>query len=448
MNVSTAIALRAQGLTVHYGARPALCDFTLLATAGELLALAGPNGSGKTTFLRAVLGLVPPTMGRIDIFGRDAARLTFRDRARRVAWLPQEESPQDNVSLLDYVLFGRYAHVPPFTGEDSEDYRRARNAIIEVGLWDRRDSGILELSGGERQRVLLARAIAQDTPILLLDEPTAHLDIGHQLELLDRIRRLCHDQQRTVVAAMHDLNLAARFADRVAVLSRGRLVEEGRPSDVLSEGLLREVWGIQAELRWDPRTQLPFLIPVLAPLSERGLRHHSIRPGPVHVVGGGGAAAPILRRLVEEGFRVTAGVLPLFDTDSETAAELGVPVATEVPFAPIGEEARGQNRKLLDGAAAIVVAPFAVGPANLTNLEDLIPYVVTRPTFLLAPTPWRERDFVKGRASGIASELQSRGARPLTEISILVDELHRALGRAAPLPPADGVRPEPATADG
>lgn len=426
-------ALRLHGVSVRFGERTALHDLTLEVRAGEFAALTGPNGSGKTTLLRTALGLVRPDQGTVEIAGAGADRMRARERARRVAWVPQEEVPRDNIPVLDYVLFGRYAHLPPFTGESGSDRRRAREALADVELADRAASGVLELSGGERQRVLLARALVQDAPLLLLDEPTAHLDIGHELDLLARVRRLVTERGGAVLAAMHDLNLAARYADRVLVLHHGRLVDDGRPAEVLSEPLLREVWGVDAELRRDPHTGAPYLLPRL-PLSVTP-RVPPVPRGGVHVVGGGGAAGPMLSALVEEGYRVTAGVLHLLDSDAQRAEELGLVFAAEVPFAPIGEDARRENRRLLSEAQAVVITPFAVGPSNLANLTDLLPFVAGRPTFLLGGGSFASRDFTGGVATAAWTALERAGARPVAATSELLRQLAEALAAA---PPATG----------
>lgn len=426
---SPAPLLEVDGVSVRYGERTAVQSVSFAIGPGELVAITGPNGAGKTTLLRALLGLVPVAEGRVEIQGTRLGALSYRERAQRMAWLPQDEQPQDNVPLVDYVLFGRYAHIPPLYSEDSTDFLRAENALRSVDLWDRRDSGIWEVSGGERQRVLLARALTQDAPILLLDEPTAHLDMAHQLELLERMAEWRQRGGRCVVAAMHDLNLAARYADRVIVFSRGRLVEDGRPADVLTTELLRSVWGIDAELRRDGRTGLPYLIPTLPSYVGGPSKGTPVRlPGPVHVVGGGGAAAPYLLSLVEEGFRVTAGTLPLFDTDTETARNLGLSIAVDVPFAPLGDEARAENRRLLEAARAIIVAPFAVGAANLANWEDLLPFVPQRPTYLLGGSDLDKRDFTGGRAHEVRLQLLAAGARDATTWEELLGHLRRELG--------------------
>jgi iron complex transport system ATP-binding protein len=415
--------LQTTALTVRYGDRVGIQNVSISIHPGELVALVGPNGAGKTTFVRALLGLVPPAEGEILVQGTPLPELSFRERARRMAWLPQEEQPQENVPILDYVLFGRYSHVPPFYSESSADFARAEEALRSVALWDRRDSGIWEVSGGERQRVLLARALAQDAPILLLDEPTSHLDIAHQLELLERLQRWRRGAGRAVVTAIHDLNLATRYADRVVVFSRGRLTEDGRADEVLSAALLRSVWGIDAEIRRDVHTGLPYIVPTLPVHLELPPEPAGRWLGPVHVVGGGGAGSPSLRALVEEGFQVTTGVLPLLDTDTQTAEELGIPMAVEAPFSPIGEEARQQNRRLLDAARAIVIAPFAVGPANQVNLEDVVPFADRCPIYFLDGASLDRRDFTGGEALIVRDRLLSAGAHEVATLPELTEQL-------------------------
>jgi iron complex transport system ATP-binding protein len=421
--------LSATGVTVRFRETTALSHVSLDAHPGEVVALAGPNGSGKTTFIRAALGIVPMAEGTISVDGVPVGSLPLDARARALAWMPQEEPLGDNVPILDYVQYGRYAQSPRFAPERASDRAAASRILAELGFSGRESSGVHELSGGERQRLRLGRVLAQDAPVLLLDEPTSHLDMGYQLELLDRVRRLARSGGRTIVAAMHDLNLAARFADRIVVLHRGRRVADGPPTTVLSPALLRDVWGVVADLRRDARSGLPYLIPRLPPMevtptpAAQGLR--------VHVIGGGGSAASILRALVEEGLRVTLGAVPLFDTDTQTAEELGVPAATEMPFAPLGPEVREHHRQLMAEADAIVVAPFPVGPGNLANLEDLDAARGRTRVLLVEPPTGAPRDFTGGAG---ARELAA--LRTTAEVVDGIPALLRAL--ASPTGPAYG----------
>jgi iron complex transport system ATP-binding protein len=433
---SEILPVRLRGVSVRYDHRVALHEVDLTVSPGEFVVLAGPNGSGKTTLLRVILGFLPVAEGVAELFGSRLDDLAVRERARLVAWVPQDEAVRDDPSVAEYVRYGRYPYRGRFETESAEDLRQVRGALEELDLADRAHDGLLSLSGGERQRAVLARALAQATPLLLLDEPTSHLDIGHQLDILERVRLLSRRRGTAVLAALHDLNLAARFADRVVILSRGRKYDDGPPRDVLSEELLARVWGVSADLRRDPRSGVPYLLPhhrLVEPAAVRSAPGF----GPVHVVGGGGAAAPILRWLVDRGYRATTGALHLLDTDAETAQLLGLPMAVELPFAPLGEEVRAAHRVLLGHAQAIVVAPFAIGPSNLANLTDLEPYAGQVPVYLFNPTPIESRDFASGEGRRGWEKLRSGGAQELGSWAALEAALHGLeAGRRLPSRPS------------
>jgi iron complex transport system ATP-binding protein len=425
-------ALRLSGLSVAYGSRSALQAVDLDVPRGQFLALTGPNGSGKSTLIRAALGLLRPSQGSVELFGTDVQSLSVRERAHRVAWVPQAESLREDVPLARYVLYGRYALHGTFGRETAADRQKVASILEGVGLADRGNDGVLSLSGGERQRAVLARALSQGSPLVLLDEPTTHLDIGHQLDLLARVRSLVREQGLTVVAALHDLNLAARFAERIVVLSHGRLVADGAPQTVLSSELLARVWGVDAELRRDVASGLPYLLPRLAPR----LPALSPRSGKVHVVAGGGSGASLLRALSEEGFDLSAGVLPLFDTDAATAQELGIPAAVELPFAPIGPEALARLDRLLAEAQAVAVAAFPVGPANLANLERLRTVVGRKPIVLLAQPGGVLWDYTGGAAAELRLRLLDGGAVEVDGVRAAVGWLAERLRRRGPVPSA------------
>jgi len=237
--------LAVQGLDVTLAGRTVLADVSLALPAGHLVALVGPNGAGKTTLLRAVAGLVPST-GAVHIRGDALSALPLRERAKRFAYLPQGHVVHWPLPARDIVALGRFPHglTDParMTSRDVEAVSRAMQAADVVEFVDRR---VTELSGGERSRVALARVLAVEAPVLLADEPVASLDPRHQIDVM-RTLRTAADGGALVVVVTHDLGLAARFADRVLVLSAGRLVAQGAPSDALSEQVLRDVFRISA----------------------------------------------------------------------------------------------------------------------------------------------------------------------------------------------------------
>jgi len=237
--------LTAQGLNVELAGRIVLQDVSLSLSPGHLVALVGPNGAGKTTLLRALAGLVPST-GAIHVGGDALASLTLRERARRFAYLPQGHIVHWPLPARDIVALGRYPHgaTDParLTPDDTEAVLRAMQTADVVEFSDRR---VTELSGGERSRVALARVLAVEAPVILADEPTSSLDPRHQIDVMKTLRTAA-DQGTLVMVVTHDLGLAARFADTVLVLSEGRLVSQGGPTEALSEQVMSDVFRISA----------------------------------------------------------------------------------------------------------------------------------------------------------------------------------------------------------
>jgi iron complex transport system ATP-binding protein len=235
-------AIELRNVTVALGGRPVVEDVDGAVAEGEWLALIGPNGAGKTTLLRAIAGLVP-FAGSIRIDGRETADLPRKELAQLLAVVPQEPSTPPWMTVGEYVLLGRTPHLGPFAKEGKRDREAAARAIARLDLLGYGDRRLGTLSGGEKQRVVVARALAQDARIVLLDEPTAALDIGHQQQALDLLDMLRAESGLTLVSAMHDLTLAAQYADRMVLLDRGRVAADGPPRDVLTEEAIARHYG-------------------------------------------------------------------------------------------------------------------------------------------------------------------------------------------------------------
>ena len=216
----------------------AVSGASLYVEKGEFVSLIGPNGSGKTTLLRLLSGVIRPSKGRVEIFGRDARRMPRREIARVVAVVPQETTSVFPFTVEEIVLMGRFPHLGPYGFEGQRDIEAAREAMRLTDTLQFAERHIEDLSGGERQRVVIARALAQGSEILLLDEPTVFLDIRHELEIATLVKDLQRERELTVVAASHDLNLAAAVSDRLVLLKEGRVCAEGRSADVLREDIL------------------------------------------------------------------------------------------------------------------------------------------------------------------------------------------------------------------
>ncbi len=257
--------LATEALTVAYKTdeadRIALRDVSLSAAAGEVVGLIGPNGSGKTTFVRAVTGVIKPISGRILLSGRDASHLPQRDVARLVAVVPQEPTLPAAFTALECVLMGRTPYLRLLENESSRDIDASRRAMRETDTWELANRRLGELSGGERQRVIVARALAQETPVLLLDEPTAHLDVGHQVAVLSLMRTIARQQGKAIVSVVHDLTLAGQYCDRLVMLRAGSVIATGTPDEVLRPDLLADVYGLAVEVFPHPRTGRPVVAP-------------------------------------------------------------------------------------------------------------------------------------------------------------------------------------------
>ena len=250
--------LTIQNLTATYGRAPVLRDISLAAQAGQVLGLIGPNGAGKSTLLRAISGTLAPTAGSIRLGERDLLHLPAADRARLVSVVPQGVHLPEGFSVWEVVLMGRAPHLPRFGGESARDHEIARLAMLRTATWTLAERWIGELSGGERQRVLIARALAQEPQLLLLDEATAHLDLKHQTATLDMARRLARSGL-TVIAALHDLNLAALYADRLALLHEGALLICDTPKRVLTPAWLRQAYDVEAVVGRHPLYGTPLV---------------------------------------------------------------------------------------------------------------------------------------------------------------------------------------------
>jgi iron complex transport system ATP-binding protein len=412
-----------EAVSAGYGSRRALRDVSLSVRAGEVVGLIGPNGSGKTSAVRVASRTLRPSEGDVRVDGRDPYSMRSREAARLVAVVPQEVSATFAFTALEVVLMGRSPYLSALGGGSSEDYRRAREAMEVAGVHHLGDRPIDELSGGERQRVLLAQALAQDAPVLLLDEPTTHLDLKHVIGILAAVRTLAREG-RAIMAVFHDLNLAAGVCDRIVALDGGRVVAEGDPLEVLTPGFVRAVYGVEAEIVPHTATGRPtvMLAPGPLPATLPGLPR-------AHVVGGAGRGAPLMRALAERGFEVTAGVLHATDTDAEVAERLNLERLTVPPFSAVDDEAEAEAESLMARAAVVVVADAPYGPGNVGNLRAAVRTAERGiRVVVLEGAPIRERDFTGGEAAELWARLVGLGVVARSYEEVLAASLAGASG--------------------
>ena len=259
--------LSANSVSLSYGDRLVVNDLNLVVPEGRITVIVGANASGKSTLLRALARLLKPTSGAVHLDGRDLHHMPTREVARRVGLLPQAPIAPDAISVADLVARGRHPHQRWFSQWSAQDEAVVDAALAATGLADIAARPVDELSGGQRQRVWIAMALAQETPTLLLDEPTTYLDLAHQLEVLDLLADLNERRGRTLVLVLHDLNQACRYAHHLVALREGRIVAEGAPSDVVTAAMVHDVFGVATTVVSDPVTATPLVVP----LGRRGV---------------------------------------------------------------------------------------------------------------------------------------------------------------------------------
>ncbi|MFF3340821.1 ABC transporter ATP-binding protein [Streptomyces flavidovirens] len=253
--------LTARELTLAYEDRTVVHELDLAVPDGQVTVIVGPNACGKSTTLRALGRLLKPKHGAVLLDGAELAKIPTKKIAQAIGLLPQSPVAPEAITVADLVSRGRQPHQHWWQQWSDEDERAVTDAMERTDVTALAERPVDALSGGQRQRVWIAMALAQETDLLLLDEPTTYLDISHQVEVLDLVRQLNHDHARTVVMVLHDLNQAARYADHLVAMKQGRIVAEGRPQDIVTANLVREVFGLTSVVIPDPVTGSPLVIP-------------------------------------------------------------------------------------------------------------------------------------------------------------------------------------------
>jgi iron complex transport system ATP-binding protein len=399
------VVLTIDGVDCSYGSVDVLKGVDFAVESGEFVGILGPNGSGKTTLLKSISRVLKPKMGAILIDSADIYSMKSVDVAKQLAVVPQTTPVTFDFTALEVVLMGRNPHMPRFKMESKKDLEIAKKSMELTHTWKFADRPVTELSGGERQRVIIARALTQEPQILLLDEPTTHLDISNQLEIMDLIKHLCETKKLLIVAVFHDFNLAARYCDSIILLKDGKIVAVGKSDETLTSENVKKVFSVDTIVKKHPITGQLHVIPISRPVN---LIQKSLI---VHLICGSGTGSLVMKTLLDEGYRVTAGVLNLLDTDQETAQLLTIPTTNEAPFSPITNEAHKANLQMISKANVLVVTPTQFGDGNLRNLDAAeVALEQGIPTVILEDGPIEERDFTNGRATSYFKKFKSKGA--------------------------------------
>lgn len=356
-----------------YDGRTVLADMDFKAGGGEMIAILGPNGAGKTTLFRVLSGLVRPFSGRVFLCGHEVRKMSAARRSRLLAVVPQEIRTPMAFTAGEMVAMGRVTILPPWQQPSADDRKIIEHAMVYADVNELGDRPFDLLSGGEKQRVMIAMALAQEPRIILMDEPTTHLDANHALEIMQIVERLNRERGLTVLMISHDLNLAAEFCRRLILLDHGRIAADGLPAEVLREGTLQEVYHCEMRVQTDLHTGALLIRPCarhalggeVGPAAGRAAENTQI-----HVIAGGGSGAEVFRHLVFNNFpNVTCGVLNQRDTDAQVCEALGIGTVLEKPFSPVGAAAYRRAEQMAARAAVIIVCEVPFGPGNTINLQ-------------------------------------------------------------------------------
>jgi iron complex transport system ATP-binding protein len=440
------VLLEVKGVTFGYEREPLLYDVRVQVRKGEMVGLLGPNGSGKTTLLRLVSGVLRPQQGTVVLEGRDLPDWGRRGVARNIAVVPQELHVPFAFTVEQMVSLGRTPFVNLLGSRSSLDANIVLDAMNAAEIGPLAGRIFNELSGGERQRVMVAMALAQQPKLLLLDEPTAHLDIKYQIDVLELVQRLNRERGVTVIAAMHDLNLAARYFPRLLLFQRGVVADAG-PAEVLEPHLLKRVYGIDVQVGILRGAEHLSVLPPGSEVVED--EHEEEAQSQVLVMAGGGSGERLMRALADARIPFIAGALNIGDSDHALALRLAREVITEQPYAPISPATLEQVHKSLSRVRLLMLCPMPVGPGNLALLQEaltaaqhgitvllLAPSVATTSTNgegrsvtgtpfagneVLQQTGIAHRDYTNGEGTRLVRDLLQAGALVVESVAEAVD---------------------------
>lgn len=403
------------GVECTCGAVRIIEGMTFSIGRGCFAGIIGPNGSGKSTLLRCISRALKPARGTILLEGESLYKMNPREAARKMAVVPQETAVNFPFTVEEVVMMGRSPHLGRFQAESKRDYEITGRSMDLTNTRHLASRQVTAISGGERQRVIIAKALAQEPELILLDEPTSHLDINQQVEILGLLQRMNRESGLTILAVFHDLNLAAQFCDLLILMQRGKAYRAGKPEEILTAESIKEVYGTRVLIKKHPVTGRPAVF-LLTPGEKPGEKGSG--RGKVHVVCGGGAGVAVLGQLAERGFTVTAGVLNVGDIDWETAQHLELEMTEEAPFSDISERSYRENLEMILRADACVLVGIPFGRGNLKNLEAALRARVRgKPVLLVEEREIGERDFTGGEATQLYNQLKQLGAVVLRDSS-------------------------------
>jgi|LGVF01.2.fsa_nt_gb iron complex transport system ATP-binding protein len=400
------IMLDFKDVVAGYTDKNILCGFNATICQGEFIGLIGPNGTGKSTLLKCLSGLLEIKSGEIQLDGVNNITYSHRERAQKVAVVPQSFDIDYDFTVEDIVLMGRNPYLSYKSKESKNDYRIVMEAMEGTKTLQFKKRLYNTLSGGEKQRVIIARAIAQEPEIILLDEPTSALDIHHQIEIMELIRDLNLKKSMTVIAVLHDINLAARYCNRLILMNNGEVIVDGTPSQVINEENLKKVYDMKMLIQENKLFGKPEIIPLRVIKS-----HEMYRKIRVHVICGGNNALQVLEGLEAMGHNVSAGVINQGSDDWMICEALKIHMIEENPFTNISLDKQKENLRMMSECDIVYISDLPFGLGNINNLVG----IESLKCKIYLNNNWVNNDFTKGLLETCVNKIKNK--RELIEIN-------------------------------
>lgn len=353
-------------VSTGYNNQKVIKDVSLSVDEGDFVALIGSNGTGKSTLLKCISGILPLLSGEITICGQDGKSMKIKDRAKRVAVVPQSYNVDYDFAVEDIIMMGRNPYSKLGRRNTAEDEAIVNKAMAITNTEKFRGKSYNHLSGGERQRVVIARAIAQQPDIILLDEPTSALDLHYATEVMEFITKLNRESNVTVIAVIHDINMAARFCKRIVLLKDGYVRADGTPDEIITQELMTELYRMNLIIRHNPLFNKPEIMPVRVLENEQSKASKRI-----HIICGDNSGVKYIEELHSRGHNISVGVVSRYSDDGEISTYLGIPMVSVEPFCEISPYKQAENVKMMRDADMIVVTNIPFGEYNISNLYDL-----------------------------------------------------------------------------
>ncbi len=412
-------SIQIKNLTFAYDKQKILKQINLVIGRETFLSIIGPNGSGKTTLLKNIARNLKPTTGSVLIDKKELSAYSISELARDLSVVHQNPEIVVEFTVYDVVTMGRNPYVRRFQAESQHDFEIVEKALHWTNTFHLQHRYINEISGGERQRVMIAKALAQEPKVLLLDEPTSFLDIHHQVEIMELLKRLNREKHISVIAVIHDLNLAARYSEEVLLLHEGNVVTLGATDKVMTVDNLQKAY--EMEMIVDRNAYTGTL--QVCPLSIRKKKVTDSQR--VHVITGGGTGRELLQKLYQQGFTVSVGVLNRGDSDCELSHKLGFDVIEEEPFQEIKQNTFEIANKTASQSSAVILTSIPIGSGNLINLSIAVHQIDQgKPVFLYDTyNDSKTFDYTNGKGMAVLQKLKEKGMKVFDDLDKIMEKL-------------------------